>query len=138
MDGETSYSDAEVQIVAEKLADELHNVSNLILGYLLKSEEYRRGPLGILSLWSSEHNPRGKFPIEAEALTMSQRAIVTRIVRKAMAEVGRDNGEKKEPINFGPIGLGMTDGWSSQELADKKEQVRIDTIHRMLNKKDIA
>jgi len=40
---ETIYTDEEVQSIAEKLAEELRNLSFLIIPYLFKAEEYRRG-----------------------------------------------------------------------------------------------
>ena len=47
MDEETIYTDEEVQSIAEKLAEELRNVDEMMIDILvLKSEEYRRGPFG--------------------------------------------------------------------------------------------
>ena len=47
-----SNTDEEVQNIAEKLAEELRNLDYYIIPYLFKTEEYNRGPFGILSLWS--------------------------------------------------------------------------------------
>ena len=92
MDEETIYTDEQVQDIAEKLAGELRGASSIIIDCLVnKSEEYRRGPFGILSLWSNRFNPLGRFPVEAEALTGKQKAIITRIVGKAMAQLGIDH-----------------------------------------------
>ncbi|MBW2737817.1 MAG: hypothetical protein JRE64_02985 [Deltaproteobacteria bacterium] len=86
----TIYTDEEVHSIAEKLAEELRNLSFLVISCLDKSE-YSRGPFGILSLWSREYNHRGGFPVEAEALTMKQRAIITKVVGKGMTQMCIDH-----------------------------------------------
>jgi len=97
MDEETIYTDEQIQLVAEKLAEGLRTDSPMIISYMIKwSEEYRRGPFGILSLRSSEYNPLGRFPVEPETLTSKQKAIITKIVGKAFSQKGVDYDEEKE------------------------------------------
>ena len=50
------------------------------------------------------NHPLGKFHVEAEVLTMKQKAIVTKVVGKAMTQVGIDHPDyKKEKLNIKSI-----------------------------------
>lgn len=145
MDEETIYTDEEVQTIAEKLAEKLRNMDYFLFPYLFKTEEYNRGPFGILSLWSREYNPMGGFPVEAEALTMKQRAIITKVVGKGMAQLGRDhpdyekNKQKAHQRLIDSLrsesGKFKVYGMSRSELEYAKEQGRMDTIIRAINNK---
>ena len=144
MDEETIYTDEEVQTIAEKLAEELRNIDYFFFPYLFKTEEYNRGPFGILSLESGKYNHRGRFPVEAEALTMRQMAIITKVVGKGMSQLGRDHpdyekNKQKEHQRLTDSFLSESrkfkvDGMSRSELADAKEQGRMDTIFRAIKK----
>jgi hypothetical protein len=90
MEIESVYTDEQIRNIAEKLAEELRNIDSLLFSYLVKSEEYRRGPFGIMTLWSHQYNPLGRFPVEPDVLTMEQKTIVTKIVGKGMTEWGKN------------------------------------------------
>lgn len=91
MSEETTYTDDQIIEISEQIAKKLREMCGRVRPYLYRSEEYNRGPFGILSAFGNEYNPLGKFPVEPEVLTMKQKTIVTKIIGKAMNNVGVDH-----------------------------------------------
>ena len=133
MDEESIYTDEEVQIIAEKVAEQLREMPDFLMPIFFKYE-CEKGPLGICSSYSTPYNPLGKFPVEADALTTKQKAMVTKIVGKAKSQVGKDYKEVKIHRKFMKEFMPLKNGMSRSELADAKEQGRMDTIFRAIKK----
>ena len=135
MDEETIYTDEQIQDIAERIAKRLRETPDFMIPIVLfKIPEFARGPLAFMVYDSKDYNPLGKFPVEADALTTKQKAIVTKIVGKAMSQVGKDYKEVKIPKKFMKEFMPLKYGMSRSELADAKEQGRMDTILRAIKK----
>ena len=139
MDEETIYTDEQIQDIAERIAKNLRETPNFMMPIVLfKIPEFHRGPLAFMAYDSKDYNPLGKFPVEADSLTKKQKTIVTKIVGKAMSQVGID---RDRDISIGKdirTTMGkrrFVVGMSRSELADAKEQGRMDTIFRAINNK---
>ena len=135
MDEETIYTDEQIQDIAERIAKRLRETPDFMMNIVCtKWPEFHRGPLAVMSFDSPKYNPLGRFPVEADSLTTKQKAIVTKIVGKAMSQVGKDYKEVKIPKKFMKEFMPLKYGMSRSELADAKEQGRMDTIFRAIKK----
>ena len=93
MDSDSIYTDNQITVVAEDVAEYILNTFNtkpIARKVLLISKQWREGPLAMFAMWSHKYNPLGKFKIEAETLTMAQKKIIVRIVGNAMTQLGSD------------------------------------------------
>lgn len=85
MDEDSVYTDAEVAVMAEKLAASITETEDYMKPCMYRSDEWSKGPIAWFNRYSRWHNPKGKYPVSIELLTSKQKTIVAEIVGNAMA-----------------------------------------------------
>ena len=120
---ESIYTDEIVKAKAEEVAEQLREMPKYMMSSYF-TYVHDKGPLGVFSKMGHLH---------ADALTMKQRNMVIKIVGKGMTQIGKDN-KKEAKINkkFMKEPMPIKHGMSRSELADAKEQGRIDAIFRAI------
>jgi len=137
MENDEIYSTEEIIEITEKVVETILTESSSMIGGIINADWFHKGPLSWFVFYSKRYNPRGKYAIDIEELTMKQKGIVSNLVGKAIPKLG-SKGKKSEfkisnysnPILRDEI---RSNRYSPSEFREMKEQGMIETIIRAIN-----
>lgn len=133
------YSTEEIIKVTENVVEDILKESSSMISCIIKAEWFHKGPLSWFVFYSKRYNPRGKYAIDIEELTMKQRGIVSELVGKAIPKLGSkgDKNEFKISQFSGPLMevKEKANRYSPSEFREMKERAMMDTIINAINAK---